>query len=43
MTNQAVETKAVETKAVELSDKDLDAVSGGMQTANPVLIAVFRA
>jgi bacteriocin-like protein len=38
MTNQAVETKAV-----ELSDKDLDAVSGGMQTANPVQIAVFRA
>jgi hypothetical protein len=29
-------------KAVELSDKELDAVSAGMQTNNPVLIAVYQ-
>lgn len=34
--------QAAKTKAAELSDKDLDAVSGGMQTTNPVLIAVYQ-
>ena len=29
-------------ETVELNDKDLDAVSGGMQTTNPVLIAVYQ-